>query len=98
MTKQPILHNIRVLDFTWVLAGPYTTRLLADFGAEVIKVQPLLSTETDDAFSRCYYDTWNRNKLGVTLNLDKPEGIELAKRIVGVCDVVAESFAPRVMT
>jgi len=98
MTKQPILHNIRVLDFTWVLAGPYATRLLADFGAEVIKVQPLLSAETDDAFSRSYYDTWNRNKLGVTLNLDKPEGVDIAKRLVGLCDVVAESFAPRVMT
>ena len=97
MPEQSILHNIRVLDFTWVLAGPYATRLLADFGAEVIKVQPLLSTETDDAFTRGYYATWNRNKLGITLNLDKPEGIELAKKIVGVCDVVAESFAPRVM-
>jgi len=97
MVKQQILHNIRVLDFTWVLAGPYATRLLADFGAEVIKVQPLLSAETDDEFSRGYDAAWNRNKLGVTLNLDKPEGIGLAKRIVGISDVVAENFAPRVM-
>jgi crotonobetainyl-CoA:carnitine CoA-transferase CaiB-like acyl-CoA transferase len=97
MAEQPILHNIRVLDFTWVLAGPYATRLLADFGAEVIKVQPLLSTEADDAFSRGYDATWNRNKLGVTLNLNTLEGLELAKRLVTVCDVVAESFAPRVM-
>ena len=50
MTNQPVLHNIRILDFTWVLAGPYATRLLADFGAEVIKVQPLLSSDADDAF------------------------------------------------
>jgi benzylsuccinate CoA-transferase BbsF subunit len=91
------LNNIRVLDFTWVLAGPYATRLLADFGAEVIKVQPLLSTETDDEFSRGYYDTWNRNKRGITLNLNKPEGREIARKLAGICDVVAENFAPRVM-
>jgi benzylsuccinate CoA-transferase BbsF subunit len=97
MTDQPILHNIRILDFTWVLAGPYATRLLADFGAEVIKVQPLLSSEADDAFSRGYYDTWNRNKRGITLNLNKPEGVALAKRLAGICDAVVENFAPRVM-
>ncbi len=92
-----ILHNIRILDFTWVLAGPYATRLLADFGAEIIKVQPLLSTETDDEFSRGYYNTWNRNKLGITLNLNRPEGIALAKKLVGVSDAVVENFSPRVM-
>jgi crotonobetainyl-CoA:carnitine CoA-transferase CaiB-like acyl-CoA transferase len=97
MSEQSILHNVRVLDFTWVLAGPFATRLLADFGAEVIKVQPRLSAESDDAFSRGYYAAWNRNKLGITLDLSQPEGIGLAKKLVGVCDVVAESFAPRVM-
>jgi crotonobetainyl-CoA:carnitine CoA-transferase CaiB-like acyl-CoA transferase len=94
---EPILHNIRILDFTWVLAGPYATRLLADFGAEVIKVQPLLPPEADDAFSRGYYQTWNRNKLGITLNLNRPEGVALVKRLVSVCDAVVENFAPRVM-
>src|SRR4030042_841744 len=97
ITKQSILHNIRILDFTWVLAGPYTTRLLADFGAEVIKVQPLISSENDDAFARGYYSTWNRNKQGVTLNLNKPEGIELAKKLVSISDAVVENFTPRVM-
>lgn len=96
MTNQPILHNIRILDFTWVLAGPFATRILADFGAEVIKVQPFLP-EPDDIFSRGYSNTWNRNKLGVTLNLNKPEGIALAKRLVGISDAVVENFSPRVM-
>ncbi len=97
MTNHGILHNIRILDFTWVLAGPYATRLLADFGAEVIKVQPLLSGAEEDTFSKGYYNTWNRNKLGITLSLNKPEGVAIAKRLVGISDAVVENFTPRVM-
>jgi len=96
MTNQSVLQNIRILDFSWVLAGPYATRILADFGAEVIKIQPLLP-EAEDKFSRGYYNTWNRNKLGITLNLNRPQGVALAKRLVGVSDAVAENFTPRVM-
>jgi crotonobetainyl-CoA:carnitine CoA-transferase CaiB-like acyl-CoA transferase len=97
MTNGSILKNIRVLDFTWVLAGPYGTRLLADYGAEVIKVLPLLPAENDTPFARSYYNYWNRNKLGVSLNLNSPEGIKLAKKLVAVSDVVIENFTPRVM-
>jgi benzylsuccinate CoA-transferase BbsF subunit len=96
MANQPVLKGIRILDFTWVLAGPYATRILADFGAEVIKVQPLLP-EAEDTFSRGYYNTWNRNKLGITLSLNKPKGVALAKRLVAVSDAVIENFTPRVM-
>jgi benzylsuccinate CoA-transferase BbsF subunit len=96
MTNESVLHNIRILDFSWVLVGPYATRILADFGAEVIKVQPLLPREEDE-FRRGYYNTWNRNKLGITLNLNKPEGIALAKRLVNISDAVVENFTPRVM-
>jgi len=97
MSNSSILHNIRILDFTWVLAGPYATRLLADFGAEVIKVQPLLPEAEETAFSKGYYNTWNRNKLGITLNLNKPEGVAIARKLVGISDAVAENFTPRVM-
>ena len=97
MTNQPILHNVRILDFTWVLAGPYATRILADFGAEVIKVQPLLAAGTESRFDRGYYNTWNRNKLGITLNMESPQGIALAKQLAGRCDAVVENFTPRVM-
>ena len=96
MTHQAVLHNIRILDFSWVLAGPYATRILADFGAEVLKVQPLLP-EAEDTFSRGYYNTWNRNKLGISLNLNKPQGVALAKKLVAVSDAVVENFTPRVM-
>ncbi len=97
MTNESILHNIRILDFSWVLAGPYATRILADFGAEVIKVQPLLPEVEEDTFSKGYYNTWNRNKLGVTLNLNKPEGVAIAKKLVALSDAVVENFTPRVM-
>jgi len=96
VANEGVLQNIRILDFSWVLAGPYATRILADFGAEVLKVQPLLP-EAEDKFSRGYYNTWNRNKLGITLNLDRSEGIALAKRLVAVSDAVVENFTPRVM-
>jgi benzylsuccinate CoA-transferase BbsF subunit len=92
----PVLKGIRILDFTWVLAGPYATRLLADFGAEVIKVQPRLPQEEDE-FSRGYYNTWNRNKLGITLDMSQSAGIALAKRLAAVSDAVVENFTPRVM-
>jgi crotonobetainyl-CoA:carnitine CoA-transferase CaiB-like acyl-CoA transferase len=91
-----VLKGIRILDFTRVLAGPYATRLLADFGAEVIKLQPRLPPEEDD-FARGYDNTWNRNKLGITLDMSRPDGIALARKLVAVSDAVVENFTPRVM-
>jgi benzylsuccinate CoA-transferase BbsF subunit len=93
----PILKDIKILDFTWVLAGPYATRILADFGAEVIKIQPLLPQEQEDAFARGYENTWNRSKRGITLNMTKPEGVTIAKKLAGLSDAVVENFTPRVM-
>ena len=58
---------------------------------------PLMAAE-DDAFTRGYYNTWNRNKLGITLNLNRPEGIALAKRLITISDAVVENFTPRVMS
>jgi benzylsuccinate CoA-transferase BbsF subunit len=95
--NDPVFKSIRILDFSWVLAGPFATRLLADFGAEVIKVQPLLP-EADDSYSRAYYNSWNRNKLGLSLNMSKPQGLEIARRLVKISDAVVENFSPRVMT
>jgi benzylsuccinate CoA-transferase BbsF subunit len=96
MTDQNVLHNIRILDFSWVLAGPYATRMLADFGAEVIKVQPPLE-EKQDKFSLGYSNNWNRNKLGISLDLRKPEGLEIARKLVNKSDIIVENFSPRVM-
>jgi crotonobetainyl-CoA:carnitine CoA-transferase CaiB-like acyl-CoA transferase len=92
-----VLKGIRILDFSWILAGPYATRMLADFGAEVIKVQSKkVSTGTEDN-NTDYFNTWNRNKLDITLDMSRPEARELALRLVGISDVVVQNFTPRIM-
>jgi len=91
------LQGIRVLDFTWMLAGPYATRLLADFGAEVIKVQSRQTATGAEDNQTAYFSAWNRNKLGITLNLFRPEARDIVIDLVKKCDVVMENFTPRVM-
>jgi len=92
-----VLNGLRVLDFSWVLAGPYATRILADFGAEIIKVQSGKTARGAESNSSGYFTTWNRNKLGITLDLSQPEGRELVLRLAGISDVVIENYSPRVM-
>jgi len=92
-----ILSGMRILDFTRVLAGPYATRLLADFGAEVIKVQTLGASGGAEDNRHGYFHAWNRNKRSITLNMDHPEGRQLALRLVSKCDAVMENFTPRVL-
>jgi len=91
------LQGIRVLDFTWLLAGPYATRILADFGAEVIKVQSRKIATGTESNATGYFNTWNRNKLGITIDMTHPESKELVINLVKICDVVIENFSPRVM-
>jgi benzylsuccinate CoA-transferase BbsF subunit len=91
------LSDLRVVDFSRVLAGPFGTRMLADHGAEVIKVQSEVTAAGPQHNISGYFNTWNRNKLGITLNLSRPEAIELAKKLVEISDVVVENFSPRVM-
>ncbi len=93
-----ILSGLRVVDLTRVVAGPYATRILADFGAEVIKVQTgRTATGAEDNVTG-YFNAWNRNKKGISLNLNHREAQDLFCRLVALSDVVAENFTPRVMT
>ena len=92
------LEGLRILDFTWLLAGPYATRILADFGAEVIKVQSRKIATGAESNTTGYFNTWNRNKLGLTLDMGRPEARDIALRLVKVSDVVMENFTPRVMS
>jgi len=103
------LEGVRVLDFTQVWAGPYCSMLLALNGAEVIKVESERRTDHSRLFSVTLgtrykgkdesplFNTLNLNKLDITLNLSHPKGVELAKRIARVCDVITENFRPGVM-
>src|SRR3990172_5838575 len=95
--KESILAGLRVLDLTRVVAGPFATRTLADFGAEVIKLQTRKTATGAEDNSSAFFRAWNRNKQSITLNLDHGEATDLFCRLVALCDVVVENFTPRVM-
>ncbi len=104
------LEGVRVLDASNTYAGPTCGRVLADLGAEVIHVEGtgridavrLLILAENDAGERYwnrggYFIERNLGKQDLTLDLTRPEGVDLFKRVAAACDVVLESFAPRVM-
>jgi len=105
---QQALSNVRVLDLTHYIAGPYCTKLLADYGAEVIKVEkpgegdgarrlgPFLKDEPHLEKSGLFLYL-NTNKKGITLNLKTKLGIKIFKDLVKWADVLVENFEPRVM-
>ena len=97
MNEKP-LHGIRVLDFTWMLAGPYATRIFADFGAEVIKIQSKKTAKGAESNLTGYFNTWNRNKRSITLDMAYPEAREMVLKLTEKSDVVIENFSPRVMS
>ena len=90
------LAGVRVLDLSRAWAGPYGTRYLADFGAEVIKVETGQYPPGREPGNPSYGEV-NRNKRPITLNFQTPEGRDLLKRLVAISDVVVENFSPRVM-
>ncbi len=93
-----ILNGVRVLDFTWMLAGPYATRILADFGAEVIKIQSKKVAQGTESNLKGYFNTWNRNKRSITLDMIHPEAQALFLKLTTISDVVVDNFSPRVMS
>lgn len=99
---QKALEGVRVLDLTRVLAGPYCTMMLADLGAEVVKIEQPVLGDDSRRFGpfvngeSAYYMNLNRNKKGVTLNL-KGEGKALFLRLVRQADVVVENYRPGTM-
>ena len=103
MSRAP-LAGVRIADFTIHAAGPFGTHLLSQLGAECIKIE---SKTRPDAFRKPHavygrmtaatFDQVASNKLSVRLNLKQPEAIELAKRLVSVSDVAAQSFRAGVM-
>lgn len=97
------LENIKVLDLTRVLAGPYATMILADLGAEVIKIEMPVKGDDSRHFGpyikgeSAYFISLNRNKKSITLNLKKPKGKEVFLKMIKEVDVVVENFRPGTM-
>lgn len=98
-----VLEGIRVIDLTRYIAGPYCGTLLADMGAEVIKIEKPGTGEATrtvgpwkDGVS-LFFPAYNRNKKSVTADLRTPQGIEIAKKLIAGSDVVIENFRVGVM-
>lgn len=97
------LEGIRVLDFTWALAGPFATMQLADLGAEVVKVEYPETHEKERGFGpyhqgiSTFFFSPNRGKKSIAIDLKAPEGVALVKRLACTADVVAENFRPGTM-
>lgn len=103
MGKLP-LEGIKVADFTWVWTGPTSTKVLADFGATVVRIEskkrlgvwritPPFKDDVQGPNRGAIFNSINTSKLSVTINLTHPKGIELAKRFVAWADIVTDNFA-----
>ncbi len=90
------LDGIRVLDFTWVVAGPLCTRILGDHGAEVIKIERHNATDFGSRRGGLTGNL-NRGKHSLVLNMATPRGVALARDLAARCDVVVDNFSARVM-
>ena len=102
------LAGIRVTDFTWIGAGSYTTKLLADFGADIIKIETSTRLDTlretapfrdgKPGVNRSgYFADRNASKRSITLNLKHPDAVKLAHKLVAQSDIVANNFTPGTM-
>jgi len=103
--KRQALEGLKVLDFSWAIAGPLMTKYLADYGATVVKIE---SRQYPDFLRTSgpykdgiagpnhtgYFAFFNVNKYSMLLKLDHPKGLEVARRLVSWADVVAENFVP----
>src|SRR5712692_11408921 len=98
------LEGIRVLDLTQIMAGPFCTMLLADLGAEVIKIENPRGGDDSRRMAPPYYDgesaafmAINRNKYGVAIDIRTPPGKQLLWRFIETADVLVENFRPGTM-
>ena len=103
MTSKGPLSHIRVIDLTQRLAGPYATQMLGDLGADIIKLEPPGGDPTHRtpphfvAGESTYYLSINRNKRSIIVDLKRPEGKEVARRLIAKSDVLIENNRPGVM-
>src|SRR5919108_4426851 len=94
MRKLP-LAGIRVIDLSWVMAGPMATKMLGAMGAEIIKIESTVRPEF--AFRERWFSVINNNKRSCTLDITTAEGQDIVRRITATSDVVVENFSARVL-
>src|SRR5262245_27115926 len=96
------LQGIKVLDLTRAAAGPFCTMILGDFGADIVKVEPMAGGDLLRAFGPfqvgegTYFLSINRNKRSLAMDLRAPSGRKLLKELATRCDVLVENFKPGV--
>jgi crotonobetainyl-CoA:carnitine CoA-transferase CaiB-like acyl-CoA transferase len=96
------LAGIRIADFTRVLTGPFATQTLGDFGADIVKIEPPAGDDTrawgppyaHGSSEATYFQSTNRNKRSITLDLKTESGLETARKIIASSDVLIENFRP----
>ena len=98
------LSDIKIIDLSRVLAGPYCTQMLADYGANVVKIEQPGTGDTTRTWAppfvgdqSAYFLCANRNKRSLTLNLKSPEGVAILKQLLHDADVLVENFTPGTM-
>ncbi|MPW20790.1 CoA transferase [Paraburkholderia sp. CNPSo 3157] len=94
-TGRAALSGLRVIDFSWVLAGPMTTKMLAGMGAEVIKIES--STRREHTQRQPWWAVVNAGKKSCTINLSRPQGPELLRHLIAQSDMVVENFSNGVL-
>jgi crotonobetainyl-CoA:carnitine CoA-transferase CaiB-like acyl-CoA transferase len=99
MSAPQPLSGLKVVEFTHMVMGPTCGMVLADLGAEVIKVEPIDGDRTRTLLGAGagFFPMFNRNKKSIQIDLQKPEGAAVARRLCGQADVVAENFKPGTM-
>ena len=108
MSNKQALDGVKVVDFSWVIAGPITTKHLADHGAEVIRIESSDHPDTIRSYTpykdgipginrSAFFASFNSNKYSVNLNIRDPRGMDIAKELIARGDVVVENFTPGVM-
>jgi CoA:oxalate CoA-transferase len=91
------LQGFRVLDLSHALAAPSATKLLADFGAEVIKVEPPQKGDFTRSLTPWVFESFNRSKKSIAVDLKSTEGRDIVRDLARVSDVVVQSFRPGVV-
>jgi len=92
-----LLAGIKVVDLSHVQSGPTCTAMLADMGAEVVKIEPFAGDQFRQPMEGANFFNFNRNKRGIALNLKTKEGKEIVLKLAKEADVLVENFVPGAM-